>query len=314
MLDVILLGTSGTMPLPKRHLTSLFIKYNGHGILIDCGEGTQVALKSHGISCYDISHICLTHSHADHILGLPGLFLSMAMSNKTETVTIICPKDTKRFVNILLSSIPKLPFEIKFITPNDVSSIEIFPNMILNIMKLKHSVTCFGYSIQLNRLEKFNPEAAKQLNIPIKYWNDIQHNVYDKNCPFWSSLDFNELRNKIMGDKRTGLKITYCTDTAYLPAIADFAINSDMFICEGMYGDMNKDAMADKKEHMMMQDAAKIAKQANVKQLWLTHHSPSMMNPWIYADEIQKIFSNTTIFSPRDTIEMYHKELKFIEN
>lgn len=314
MLDVTLLGTSGTIPLPNRHLTSLFIKYNGHGILIDCGEGTQVALKEHGISCYDISHICLTHSHADHTLGLPGLFLSMAMSGKKDSITIICPKDTERIVNILLTSIPKLPFGIKIISFNDkTKSIELFPNLILNTMKLKHSVTCFGYSVCLNRLGKFDPNKAKELNIPIKYWNCIQHNNPDMNDPYWTENDFDEIKSQIMGVDRTGLKIAYCTDTACIPTIADFATNADLFVCEGMYGDINKDSMADKKEHMMMQDAAKIANIANVKALWLTHHSPSMMNPWIYQNDVDKFFSNTTIFSPRDDIEKYHIELKFID-
>lgn len=104
---------------PGRWLTSLFLKYNGSGLLIDCGEATQIAMKEAGISNYDIDTICFTHFHADHISGLPGMLLSMGNSGRTTPVTLIGPKGLKRIVTALRTIAPELPFEIEFIELDD---------------------------------------------------------------------------------------------------------------------------------------------------------------------------------------------------
>ena len=115
MLDICLLGTGGMMPLPKRWLTSLMLRYNGKSILIDCGEGTQLAVKEQGWSFNPIDVICFTHYHADHISGLPGLLLTMGNADRTEPVTMIGPKGLGRVVSSLRVIAPELPFEINFI-------------------------------------------------------------------------------------------------------------------------------------------------------------------------------------------------------
>ena len=96
MLDVCLLGTSGMMPLPERFLTSLMIRHNGHSFIIDCGESTQTSIRMQGWSFKDIDVLMITHFHADHISGLPGLLLAMTNSDKTEPLIIIGPKDTNK--------------------------------------------------------------------------------------------------------------------------------------------------------------------------------------------------------------------------
>ena len=115
MLDVCLLGTGGMMPLPKRWLTALYMRYNGSSMLIDCGEGTQIAMKEKGWSFKPIDVICFTHYHADHISGLPGLLLTMGNAERQEPLTMIGPKGLERVVNALRTIAPELPFEMKFI-------------------------------------------------------------------------------------------------------------------------------------------------------------------------------------------------------
>ena len=115
MLDVCLLGTSGMMPLPGRWLTALMTRLNGSSLLIDCGEGTQIAIKEKGWSFHSIDVICFTHYHGDHISGLPGLLLSMGNAERTEPVTVIGPKGLERVVNALRVIAPELPFEIRFV-------------------------------------------------------------------------------------------------------------------------------------------------------------------------------------------------------
>ena len=114
MLDVCLLGTGGMMPLPRRWLTALMTRYNGSSLLIDCGEGTQVAIKEKGWSFHPIDVICFTHYHADHISGLPGLLLTMGNAERTKPVLMIGPRGLERVVNALRTIAPELPFPIEF--------------------------------------------------------------------------------------------------------------------------------------------------------------------------------------------------------
>ena len=115
MLDVCLLGTAGMMPLPHRWLTASLMRYNGSSLLIDCGEGTQIAIKEKGWTFKPIDVICFTHYHADHISGLPGLLLSMGNAERTEPLTMIGPKGLERVVGALRMIAPELPFEIRYI-------------------------------------------------------------------------------------------------------------------------------------------------------------------------------------------------------
>ena len=119
MLDVCLLGTGGTMPLPRRWLTALVTRFNGHSLLIDCGEGTQIAMKEAGISPNPIDVICFTHYHADHISGLPGLLLSMGNADRTDPVTLIGPRGLVRVVTALRSIAQELPFEVRMVEIED---------------------------------------------------------------------------------------------------------------------------------------------------------------------------------------------------
>lgn len=171
MLDVCLLGTGGMMPLPRRWLTALMCRYNGSNILIDCGEGTQVAIKQKGWTFKPIDVICITHYHADHISGLPGLLLTMGNAERTEPLTMIGPKGLERVVNSLRTIAPELPFEIQFIELTDSTQIIQFEEYRIHAFKVKHNVTCYGYSVEIDRSGKFDAEKAKKLDIPINKWS-----------------------------------------------------------------------------------------------------------------------------------------------
>lgn len=299
MLDICLLGTSGMMPLPERFLTSCMLRYNGHSFLIDCGESTQTSIRIQGWSFKDIDVLMITHFHADHISGLPGLLLAMTNSGKTESLTIIGPKGISRIVNCLRVIAPEISFEIEFIELSDNTSLNLY-GLNISAFKVKHGIPCFGYTFQLDRLGKFNPDRAKALNIPLKYWNKLQHG---------ESID-NFTPDMVMSAPRKGLKVTYCTDTRPTESIIDYAKDSDLFICEGMYGETDEDTKtkARQKKHMLMTEAADIAATANVKRLWLTHFSPSMINPKQYEKSLNKIFSNTVVGEDRMTLTLIFDE------
>ena len=284
MLDVCLLGTAGMMPLPHRWLTSCMMRFNGSSLLIDCGEGTQIAMKEAGWSPNPIDTICFTHYHADHISGLPGLLLDMANSDRTEPVTMIGPRGLARVVTSLRVIAPELPFDIiyKEITEREEDFIE--QGYHIRAFHVNHNVTCYGYAITIPRAGRFDVEAAKSLGLPVQFWNKLQKGL---------TVEYegrNYTPDMVMGEDRRGLKVTYCTDSRPTKGIAEAAVGSDLFICEGMYGDPEKAVDAKKKKHMTFYEAARLARDAKVKELWLTHFSPSLVGPKRYMRAVREIF------------------------
>lgn len=302
MLDVCLLGTGGMMPLPYRALTALMVRYNGSTIMIDCGEGTQTSIRQQGWSFKPIDVLCITHFHADHISGLPGLLLTMGNAERTEPLTIIGPKRIEKVVEALRTIAPELPFPIRFIELEEKEQTIEMLGLKIHAFRVNHNVTCYGYSIELMRKGRFDAAAAKEKNIPLQYWKILQggEDVTVDGVTFTSDM--------VMGPARKGLKITYCTDTRPVPSIADAAKGSDLFICEGMYGEPEKEAKARENKHMTMYEAARLARDAEVGEMWLTHFSPSLVKPAEYIDKVRKIFPASYIGKDRMTKELVFEE------
>lgn len=298
MLDVCLLGTSGMLPLPGRWLTSLMTRYNGSSLLIDCGEGTQIAIKENGWSFHPIDVICFTHYHADHISGLPGLLLTIGNSDRKEPVTLIGPKGLGRVVSALRVIAPELPYELKFIELSEPQEHISIKGYEIDAFKVNHAVTCYGYSIQIPRIGKFDLEKAKSLGIPQRAWNKLQHgSVVEMDGAVYTP-------DMVMGKPRKGLKVTYCTDSRPVKAISDNAAGSDLFICEGMYGERGKESKAREYKHMTFAEAAHLAKEAQVKEMWLTHFSPSLVRPADFVAGVKKIFPNIQVGTDGKTVEL----------
>ncbi len=286
MLDICLLGTGGMLPLPNRWLTSLMTRFQGSNLLIDCGEGTQIAIKEKGWSFKSIDTICFTHYHADHISGLPGLLLSMGNSGRTEPVLLIGPIGLIETVTALRTIAPELPFCIEYLELTQPQQTIARFGYHLSAFRVNHNIVCYGYTIEIPRAGKFQIEKALKLNLPKQYWGRLQRGETIE-------IDGNNITpDAVLGESRKGIKLTYCTDTRPVPAIIEAAKSSDLLICEGMYGELDQQEKANKYKHMTFHEAAHLAKQAEVTKMWLTHYSPSLTNPEKFIDDIRDIFPN----------------------
>lgn len=312
MLDVCLLGTGGMMPLPDRRLTALLIRYNGRMILIDCGEGTQIPIKMAGWGFRAIDIILFTHFHGDHIAGLPGLLLTLGNSGRIEPLTLVGPQGLKKVVEGLTVISPELPYELRVIELEKGENTEaLINNDLVNNGALKndlsiksiwveHAIPCLSYCVELKRQGKFDVERAKKLNIPVNYWSHLQRGETI------TLADRVVKPEMVLGAAREGIKICYCTDTRPIEGLVDFIRGSDLFVCEGMYGDENDAEKAKAKKHMTFSEAAMLAKQGKVKELWLTHYSPALTEPEKYLDTARGIFTNTVL-----GIDLLTKTIKF---
>lgn len=286
------------MPLPYRWLTALMARYNGSSLLIDCGEGTQIAIKERGWSFKPIDVICFTHYHGDHISGLPGLLLTMGNADRTEPLTLIGPKGLERVVNALRVIAPELPFPIKYVEIAGPEQTFELNGYRLKAFRVNHNVICYGYTMEIDRAGKFDVERANKAGIPKHFWGTLQKGeTVEEDGKIYTP-------DMVLGPPRKGLKITYCTDTRPTDSIRENARGADLFVCEGMYGEKDKQKKAKEYKHMTFYEAAQIAQEAGVGEMWLTHYSPSLNRPEEYMDEVKKIFPRAVAAKDGRTMEL----------
>lgn len=307
MLDVTLSGSGGTIPLKNRWLTSCFMRFNGKCMMIDCGEGTQIAMKQASLPFKPIGVICISHYHADHISGLPGMLLSMGGEGRTEPVTIIGPAHIEKYVRALLTIAPELPFEVICRPITERCETIVINDFHITAFRTNHTLPCYGFSVTIPRAGKFDRERAIKNGVPLRAWSALQKNdqVELDGVTYTSDL--------VLGPPRRGIKVTYCTDTRPVPVIAEMAQDSDLFICEGMYGDDEKKGKALETKHMTFSEAAQLAKSASPRKFWLTHYSPSLPSPEDYINEARAVFPDTECGFDGKSITLYFDETENTE-
>ena len=263
------------MPLPGRHLTSVLLRREGDLFLFDCGEGTQVSLRSLNLRWKKINTIFISHTHADHITGLPGILMLSAQVDRSEPLVIIGPPKIKEYIEtsrdvldmyinyeIEIREIEK-PSESQIVYEGDGYKVRSFP--------LKHSKVCVGYTLEEDpRPGVFYPERAKAAGVPVgPKWSTLQQGI---------DVELNDgiivHPADVMGDERKGRKFSYVTDTMYKESITEEVSGSDLFICEGMF-EKELAESAKEKKHLTAHQAGMIASKAGgIKRMGLIHFSP----------------------------------------
>ena len=288
MLDIILLGTAGKVPLPKRNLSSAMLSYNGGNLLIDCGEGTQMAIRKNNKKAKAIDAICITHFHADHTSGLTGVLLAIANAGREKELAILGPAGIDKIINAALVVIPKLPFQIKTVEVKSGKNYHV-GGFRLQPFYADHGISCYGYNVFVDRRPKFDAEKARRLMVPEKYWD----------CLISGSIVFCDdgrtiKPNEVCGGKRAGIKVSYLTDSRPTDSIVDAVNGADLLVCEGMYADPSYTKKAIESKHMLFSEASKIAADAMVSELWLTHYCQMITDPVRELENsgCKRIFSN----------------------
>ncbi|MCL2440955.1 MAG: ribonuclease Z [Treponema sp.] len=305
-LEAFILGCGGMMPLPNRHLTSVLLRREGDLFLFDCGEGTQVSLRRLNLRWKKISVIFISHTHADHVTGIPGLLMLSSQVDRDDPLYIIGPPriaeyiETSRRVLDMYINYEIIVQEITspgIVYKGDGFHVRCFP--------LSHTKPCYGYTLEEDkRPGEFHPDKAKVLNIPMgKMWGKLQKGESIK------TDDGREIHpSDVMGPLRQGRKFSFVTDSLALPEISTHVIGSDLFICEGMFNrDLAEDARA--KKHMTAEDAAKIAASSQgVKKLALIHYSPRYTEYDLkqLLKEAQAIFPDTILCKDRLVLPIEH--------
>ena len=306
-MEAFILGCGGMMPLPYRHLTSVLLRRDGDLFLFDGGEGTQVSLRRLNLKWKKINAIFVSHTHADHVTGLPGILMLSAQVERTEPLYIYGPPKIAEYIETsrkVLDMYINYPIVVKEITAPCI--VHHGEDYYIRCFPLDHTKTCVGYTLEeLDRPGEFNPEKALQLGVPVgPLWGQLQkgNNVQNSEGKTVKPED-------VMGAKRSGRKFSFVTDTLYKNTIAKEVQGSDLLICEGMFEDELIDQGREKK-HMTASQAATIARDANVKRMCMIHYSPRYTDKELpkLLEQAKKIFPAAELSKDRMHIEIPYED------
>ena len=282
------------MPLPYRHLTSVLLRREGNLFLFDCGEGTQVSLRRLNLKWKKIDAIFISHTHADHVTGLPGILMLTSQVDRTEPLYIYGPPKIKEYVETsrkVLDMYINYPIVVQEITAPCV--VHSGKDFYIRAFPLEHTKTCVGYTLEeLDRPGEFNPQKAQELGVPCgPLWSQLQQGFEVQ------AQDGTTVKpEQVLGEKRSGRKFSFVTDTLYKPSIAEEVKGSDLLVCEGMFEDELID-QAKEKKHMTASQAASIARDADVRRMCMIHYSPR------YTDrELEKLLEQARAVWPKSEL------------
>lgn len=291
MLTITLLGTAATMPLPERALTVALAESGGHGLLFDCGEGTQTAARRAGVNLMRLDAICLTHYHGDHIFGLPGLLQTLGCQGRTKSLTLIGPQGLDELWQALRALTGPLPYPVHTrVLADEPLALETLAEgwaagARLIPIRTKHRVKSIGYRLELPRAGRFDPARAKALGVPVQQWRLLQRGetVTLENGTAVSPCE-------VLGAPRRGLSFVFSGDSAPCAGLEQAAQGADLLLCDATYALPEQEDQAKLYGHSTFGQSAALAARAGAKRLWLTHYSPMILEPEEHLAQAQAFF------------------------
>ena len=287
MLDICLLGTCGMMPLPNRWLSCALVRNGSTLTLFDCGEGTQIPWKSQGWGFRQLGAICLSHMHADHVAGLPGVLFMVAHAGRTEPLEIYGPVGTGYVIEGLRRIAAELPFPINIHELKGGERFELPGGLHASCTAANHGIPCLAFRAELERRPAFQADKARELGLPVQLWSRLQHG---------ETISYNEQTitpEQVLGPPRRGISLAYITDTRPTPALVRLAQDVDLLICESMYDTVEDLPLARAHAHMISEESARIALEAEAHALVLTHFSPKVSDTSQAEKAARRVFPNT---------------------
>lgn len=303
-LELIFLGTGGSWPTVQRNVTSVALKKDGSVLLFDCGEGTQRQIQRSSLSYMQISHIFISHFHGDHFLGISGLLQTMQLNDRKEPVHIYGPAGMDE-LSVKLVTLgyfkPNFPIFSHEVFDGDTLSFDRFS---IDVLKTDHGVPSLAYRYrEPERPGKFNKPKALSLGIP--------------EGPFFSKLqqgktitlsDGRKIQPQmVLGPPRPGRTVVISGDTRPINEMIPFAKHADVLIHEATFGESLKDRAHDY-GHTTATQAAKIASEANVDRLVLTHISPRYLKTKQLKKEAEEVFKPVLIPKDLDSLKIRLKK------
>jgi len=295
-MECVILGAGGMMPMPLRMTTSVLVRREGRMLMFDAGEGIQISLKKGGLGIASLDAVAISHLHADHVLGLPGIMMFRAQCEDTGPLTIIGPPGIERFVRNTIADLRyHLSYELDFVEWSEECGDTAWSwnGHEITWHRLRHSTFCLGYRLEeANRPGKFDLDKAADLGVP--------------SGPLFGRLQSGEeittpegrvvRPNDVLGESRRGRIVTFATDTRPCDGLNHACKNADIAFVEGMFTDLHKTEALEKK-HMTAAQAARAASDSGVKKLVLVHISPryTTADESILRDEARAVFKNTEV-------------------
>jgi ribonuclease Z len=301
-LDLVFLGTAGSMPTAQRAPAALLVRRGGDKLLFDCAEGTQRQLLRSSVGLLELEEVFVTHFHADHVLGLPGMFKTFALRGREVPLAVYGPRGLVDLLGSLKRVVGRLPYDVKLVElrPGDVLERDGYR---LATFGVAHGVSALGWSlIEATRPGRFDVTGADRLGIP----NGPERGALQRGEPVTLGDGRTVTPDEVLGPPRPGRKLVITGDTAPSEEIVEAAWEADVLVTEATFSEEERER-AEETNHQTAAQAAELARKANVGMLALTHLSNRYFGPEI-AREAREIFTETVVPRDFDVIEVPYAE------